>query len=182
MSSLFRCTPLPLGHPCLSLPDRASNFTLPQLVQFDTVINISNIKDSYKVYTSLRGSYPDDCLNGAIHFFCIIIAPPCDPTSNGLPMQFCEQDCVTFTMLKEERTCDGLIELSRNFAGSVGSYNIDLILTLLEKFDCKTYYPFEFNNSAETCSGLLSRQNKGNDVGIKTKLSTFFFLESHSCT
>ena len=168
MSSLFRCTPLPPEHPCLSLPDRGSNFTLPQLVQFDRAIDVSDIYDTFQIYTSLRGSasYPDDCLDGAKHFLCILVAPPCDPMSNGLPMQFCEQDCVTFTRQKEERTCDGLIELSRHFAGSDESHNINLAINIFEMFDCKTYHPFEFNNYAESCSGLLSKQYKGNDGGI----------------
>ena len=174
MSFLFRCTPLPLGHPCLSLPERGSNFTLPQIVQFDRAINVSKAFHIYS--TSLRGSYPDVCLDIAERILCFLVAPPCDPTSNGLPMRLCEQDCVEFTMLLEERTCDGLIELIRDYAETVGSRNTSHIIT---NFNCKIYHAFELNNYAKTCSGLLSKQYKGNVVGIEAKC---VYLESHLCT
>ena len=171
LSSLFRCIPLPPEHPCLSVPDRGSNFTLPQLLTFDRAINISNIYDTFQIYASLKGSYPDVCLDVAKHFFCILIAPPCDPTSNGLPMHFCEQDCVALTRLKEGRTCKDLLNLFRRISGSVGNPNVNLTVTAFVEFDCKSYYPFKFNNYAETCTRLLSQHYKGIDVGIEAKLS-----------
>ena len=86
-------------------------------------------------------------------------------------MHFCEQDCVKFTRLKEGRTCDDLLNFFRRVSGSAGNPNINLTVTAFEEFDCKTYYPFKFNNYAETCARLLSQHYKGIDVGIEAKLS-----------
>ena len=132
------------NHPCLLLPDRGSNYTLPQTLPINTVIEEFDVLSSFGVLSSLRGSYPDGCLDVSQHTLCILVAPPCDPNSYGLPMQFCEQDCVAYTKLKEEEACDGLIEFIRDFAESLG--NTDLIqgIDIFDKFDCSNVTSYYF--------------------------------------
>jgi hypothetical protein len=77
-------------------------------------------------------------------------------------MLFCEQDCVAYTMLKEERTCKSTIELLREIAGTVGNKDLTRGIDILETFDCNnvsTFYFFESDDYAETCTGLLSKQS-----------------------
>ena len=79
-------------------------------------------------------------------------------------MQFCEQDCVAYTMLKKEGTCKDTKKIIHDFA--VTAENIGLIhaIYVLENFDCKnvsSYHFFESNDYAETCTGLLSKRSKG---------------------
>ena len=96
------------------------------------------------MFASLRGEYPDDCLHFLERYLCILVAPPCDPNSNGLPMLFCEQDCVAYTMLKEEETCKSTIELLREIAGTVGNKDLTRGIDILETFDCNNVSTFYF--------------------------------------
>ena len=151
-------------HPCLLLPDRGSNYTLPRTLQINSVIEEPDVRISIGVLSSLRGSYPDGCLDAVKHTLCIIVAPPCDPNSNGLPMQYCEQDCVGYKMLKEEGACDSLVEFILDYAKSVGSFDLIRGVDFFDKFDCSnvtSYYVFESESYAETCTGLLSKQTRG---------------------
>ena len=79
-------------------------------------------------------------------------------------MEFCEQDCVAYKMLNEESACDGLVEFVRDFAESVGNFHVIQGIEIFEMFDCNsvtTYYFFESDNYAEACTGLLSKQSRG---------------------
>ena len=79
-------------------------------------------------------------------------------------MQFCEQDCMAYKMLKEEGACDSLIEFIRDFVRNVGNTDLIRVIDIFEKFDCSnvtSYYFFESENYAETCTGLLSNQTRG---------------------
>ena len=116
----FNCTKLHSGHPCLLLSDRGSDFTLPQTLPVDAVIEEDDVFTTFKLLSSLRGLHPDSCLDFFERYLCILVAPPCDSRSNGLPMLFCEQDCVAYKTVKEENTCKNALHLIRNIAG--GSY------------------------------------------------------------
>ena len=161
---LLECTLLYPGHPCQDLPDRGSNFTLPQILPVDSVIEEFDVLTSFSVFNSLRGSFPDGCLDVLEHYLCTLYSPSCDSMSNGLPMPFCEQDCVAYKMLKEEGACDSTIELIREFAGTVGNRDLEQGIVIFENFDCSnvsTFHFFESDNYAETCTGLLSKQTRG---------------------
>ena len=135
--------------------------TLPSILPVDTIIGENDI---HTIFSVLRGSYPDSCLDVLERYLCILAAPPCDPKSNGLPMLFCEQDCVAYKILKEEGTCKSTIEFFREIAGTVGNKYLTRGIDILEKFDCNnvsTFYFFESDDYAETCTGLLSKQSKG---------------------
>ena len=112
----------------------------------------------------MRGSFPDACLDVVERYICTLVAPPCNPNSNGLPMQFCEQDCVAYTKLKEEGACDSTVEFVLGFAENVRDSDLIQSISTFEKFDCNnvsTYYFFEPDDYAETCTGLLSKQSRG---------------------
>ena len=160
----LRCTLLHPHHPCLLLPDRGSNFSLPQILPVDTVITEFDVSGTFSVISSLRGSFPDGCLDVVQRTLCILAAPPCDPMSVGLPMQFCERDCVAYKMLNEKSACDGLVEFVSDFAESLENIHVIQGIKIFEMFDCNnvtTYHFFESDNYAETCTGLLSKQSRG---------------------
>jgi hypothetical protein len=78
-------------------------------------------------------------------------------------MQLCEQDCAAYKVLEEEGACDSTIELIRDFAGSLGNTDLLKGISVFEMFDCAnvtTYYFFESNAYAETCTGLLSKYSR----------------------
>ena len=82
-------------------------------------------------------------------------------------MQFCEQDCAIYTMLREEGACDSTLDLIRDFAAGVGNYHLTEGINIFEKFDCynvSTYQFFESDDYAVTCTGLLSTQTKGKEI------------------
>ena len=130
----LRCTLLPPQHPCLLLPDRGSNFSLPQILPFNTVITEFDVHSSFSIISSLRGSYPDGCLDVVQNALCNLAAPPCDLMSIGLPMEFCERDCVAYKMLKEEGTCDKLVEFVSDFAESVANFDVIRGIEIFEMF------------------------------------------------
>ena len=163
----FTCAILPPEHPCLRLPERGSNYTLPQILPVDTIIEENDVHNSLTVITSLRGSFPDACLDLIERYLCILVASPCDPNSHGLPMQLCEQDCAAYKVLEEEGACDSTIELIRDFAGSLGNTDLLKGISVFEMFDCAnvtTYYFFESKAYAETCTGLLSKHSRGEQI------------------
>ena len=160
---LFRCNPLSPEHPCWALSDRDFNFTLPPALPFDTACDDIAVQLSLSIIASMRGSLPDACLDVVERYICIATAPPCDPNSNGLPMLFCEQDCVLYTMLKEEGACDSTLEFIRGFTGN--SKDLMYSVITLEKFDCNnitTYLFLESDGYAETCTSLLPEKSRGN--------------------
>ena len=161
----FNCTKLHSEHPCLILSDRGSAFTLPQTLPVETTIEEYDVIISFRLLTSLRNSsHPDACLDFLERYLCILVAPPCDPESNGLPMQFCEEDCVAYKKLEEEDTCSSTIDLIHSIAGNVQNHDLNEGLKILKSFDCSnvsTYYFFESDGYAETCTGLLSTQSRG---------------------
>ena len=79
-------------------------------------------------------------------------------------MEFCELDCVAYKILKEESACDKLVEFVSDFAESVANFDVIRGIEIFEMFDCNnvtTYQFFESDNYAETCTGLLSKQSRG---------------------
>ena len=114
---------------------------------------------------SLRDSgHPDGCVDFVERYLCILVAPPCDPESNGLPMQFCEQDCVAYKKLKEEDTCSTSLNFIHTIAGNVQNHDLNEGLRIMENFDCNnvsTFFFFESDDYAETCTGLLSKESRG---------------------
>ena len=160
----MKCTQLYSNHPCLRISDRGSNFSLPQILPVGTVIEEFDVLTSFSVLTPLRGSFPDACLDVLERYLCVAYSPPCDPMSNGLPMQFCEKDCAVYTMLKEAGDCDSTLALVREFAETVGNRDLNRGIEIFENLDCSnvsTYQFFESDNYAETCTGLLSKQTLG---------------------
>ena len=82
-------------------------------------------------------------------------------------MQFCEQDCAVYNMLKEEGVCNSTLELLHNYAEGVGNQHLAESIKIFEQFDCynvSSYQFFESNGYAETCAGLLSTQTKGKEI------------------
>ena len=79
-------------------------------------------------------------------------------------MQFCEHDCVAYTKLKEEGTCNETLEVVRDFASGIRNVHVTEGIKIFENFDCynvSTYHFFESDDYAETCTGLLSTQSRG---------------------
>ena len=154
-----RCTQLPREHSCRFLQNRGSNFTLPQLHSLDAVISDVNVQSSLELLTSLRDEYPDECIDVFEHIFCIFVAPPCDSMSNGLPMLFCEQHCVVYTMLKEEGVCNSTIEHIHDSAIKAQRNNLIQAVGILQKFDCNnvaTYHYLKSDDYSQTCTALIS--------------------------
>ena len=86
-------------------------------------------------------------------------------------MQFCERDCVAYNRLIEERACDALIQFVTDFAVGVGNFHLIQGIEIFEMFDCNnvtTYHFFESDNYAESCTGLLSKQSRGNYYYVDT--------------
>ena len=82
-------------------------------------------------------------------------------------MQFCEQDCAIYTMLKKKGVCNNTLALIRKFAADLGNRHITEGITFFEKFDCydiSSYQFFESNGYAQKCTGLLSTQSKGKEI------------------
>ena len=105
--------------------------------------------------------------------------------SIGLPMQFCERDCVAYQMLNEESACDSMVEFVRDLAESVGNFHVIQGIKIFEMFDCKnvaTYYFFESDNYAETCTGLLSKQSRGEYIATYYSVSLLCgYFNAESC-
>ena len=159
-----RCTQLPRKHPCRLLQSRGSNFTLPQLHSLDEVISDLNAENSVVLLTSLRAEYPEECIDLFEHILCIIVAPPCDPMANGLPMLFCEQYCVEYTMLKEEGVCNSTIDFLHDSAIKTQRNNFIQAVSILQKFDCNnvaTYHFLKSDDYAQTCTALISQDLGG---------------------
>ena len=84
-------------------------------------------------------------------------------------MQFCEQDCAVYTMLKEEGVCTSTLDLIREFAAGVGNYHLTTSINIFEKFDCYNASTYQFSESddyAETCTGLISTQSKSKYIDL----------------
>ena len=159
-----RCTPLPHEHPCRFLQNRSSNFTLPQLHPIDAVFSDASVQTGSELLETMRGEYPDECIDVLKHGLCFLVAPPCDPMSNGLPMLFCEQHCVVYTMLKEEGVCNSTIDIIHEFALHVESNDLVQAVSLLKNFSCNdvgTYQFFKSDNYAHTCTALISQDLRG---------------------
>ena len=158
---LFRCNLLSSEHHCQDLSHRVSNFTLPQFLSIETDIYNIDVQNTFNITASLRDLFPDACLDVVEHYICTFVAPPCDPESGGLPMQFCEQDCVTYAILKKEGACKDTIKIIHDFAITAKNFGLIQAINVLENFDCKNVATYHSNDSAETCTGLLSKRSKG---------------------
>ena len=159
-----RCTLLPHEHPCRFLQNRNSNFTLPQLHQHDAVISDANVQNGLQLLSSLRDEYPHECIDVFEHLFCTVAATPCDPMSNGLPMLFCEQHCVVYTMLKEEGVCNSTLDFLHDAAIKALRNNLIQAVSFLKKFDCNNVATYQFLKSddyAQMCTALISQDSEG---------------------
>ena len=165
MQNSLRCTALSQKHPCQRLQNRGSNFTLPQFLPSEAPVIENNVLNGLAIFASLRGGpYPDARVDVFQHFLCMVVAPPCDPKSNGLPLLFCKRDCEVYTMLKVEGACDDLLQLARDFVLDSEQDQLIQFVSIVENFDCynaTTYQFFESENYAETCTGLISNKGRG---------------------
>ena len=76
---------------------------------------------------------------------------------------------MAYKALKEENACRETLLLIRNIAGGVNNHDLNEGISILDNFDCNnvsTYYFFESDDYAETCTGLLSKQSRGNCFAI----------------
>ena len=130
----------------------------------DAVFSDASVQTSLELLATLRDEYPNECIDVFEHGLCYLVAPPCDPMSNGLPMLFCEQHCVVYTMLKEDGVCNSTIDYIHDIALQVQSNNLVQAVSLLRNFSCNnvgTYQFFKTDNYAHTCTALISQDSRG---------------------
>ena len=146
------------------MPQRGTTYTLPQssTILADVDDEVSRI--AFTLVASMRGEFPDPCLDVVLYFLCLVGTPPCDPESGGWPLPICDSDCQAVKKLLSDDTCDSVIDFANELAHNTLNEDFICVIERFENFDCNNVSTYDFHQLdcyAETCTGLLSEKSKG---------------------
>lgn len=124
------------------------------------------LRIAFAITSTMPTTDPEECLDLVQHYMCLLGAPPCDPVSHK-PLLICDRNCEAYNKLVADGGCDDTADVVRDLAVTSTNRDITIALGLYEEFDCEnisTYYYFETDTYADTCTNVLSRESEGQYV------------------
>ena len=136
------------------------------------------LRIAFAITSTMQTTDPPECQEAVQHYICLLGVPPCDPVSQK-PSLLCDRNCQAYNKLVSDGGCDNTVAAVRNIAISSNNQDIFLVLGLYEEFDCEnvsTYYYFERDMYADTCTNLLSMESEGQYIQITHTYTMYFIL------
>ena len=149
------------------LSGRNSRYTYPQSIPgVEDPIEIGILEILLFAIEALNPQPPQECIDAALHSFCLLVNPPCDPISD-LRLPICERSCQAITKLRSEEVCTELDTFVSGLAQSSMENRFQSLRELYFSFDCRNESTYDSYNGALNftqdgrCTSVISPEAEG---------------------